>query len=77
MFRWTLVRFKGDEDIDGLVTGETSDEIDLLLPAAIHRTVKKSAITKGEIQDCSPMAEGLIRTPAELRELLAFLLSQK
>jgi hypothetical protein len=25
----------------------------------------------------SPMAEGLIRTPAELRDLLAFLLSQK
>jgi hypothetical protein len=47
----------------------------LLLPAGIHRTVKKSAITKREIQDRSPMAEGLIRTPAELRDLLAFLLS--
>jgi len=41
MFRWALVQFKDDEEIAGLVTGETSDEIDLLLPAGVHRTVKK------------------------------------
>jgi putative heme-binding domain-containing protein len=77
MFRWTLVRFKDDEEVAGLVTGETSDEIDLLLPAGIHRTVRKSAIASREIQDRSPMPEGMIQTPAELRDLLAFLLSQK
>jgi putative heme-binding domain-containing protein len=77
MFRWTLVQLKDDEDIAGLVTGETSDEIDLLLPAGVHRTIKKSAIAKREIQDRSPMPEGLIQTPAELRDLLAFLLSEK
>src|SRR5436190_4101375 len=31
MFRWTLVHLKDDEEIAGLVTGETGDEIDLLL----------------------------------------------
>jgi putative heme-binding domain-containing protein len=77
MFRWTLVRFKDDEEVAGLVTGETSDEIDLLLPAGVHRAVKKSDIAKREIQDRSPMPEGLIQTPAELRDLLAFLFSQK
>jgi len=77
MFRWTLVHFKDDEEIAGLVTGETSDEIDLLLPAGVHRAVKKSDIAKREIQDRSPMPEGLIQTPAELRDLLAFLLAQK
>ena len=51
--------------------------IDLLLPSAIHRTVRKNAIANREIQDRSPMPEGLIQTPAELRDLLAFLLSQK
>jgi putative heme-binding domain-containing protein len=77
MFRWTLVHFKDDEEVAGLVTGETSDEIDLLLPAGVHRAVKKSDIAKREIQDRSPMPEGMIQTPAELRDLLAFLLSQK
>jgi len=77
MFRWTLVRFKDDEEVAGLVTGETSDEIDLLLPAGVHRAVRKGDIAKREIQDRSPMPEGMIQTPAELRDLLAFLLSQK
>jgi putative heme-binding domain-containing protein len=77
MFRWTLVHLKDDEEIAGLVTGETSDEIDLLLPNGIHRAVRKSAISKREIQERSPMPEGLVQTPAELRDLLAFLLSQK
>ena len=77
MFRWTLVRFKDDEEVAGLVTGETSDEIDLLLPAGVHRAVRKGDIAQREIQDRSPMPEGMIQTPAELRDLLAFLLSQK
>lgn len=77
MFRWTLLQLKGDEEVAGLVTGETGEEIDLLLPAGVHRAVKKSDITKREIQDRSPMPEGLIQTPAEFRDLLAFLLSQK
>ncbi|MDB6038001.1 MAG: hypothetical protein JWM99_1842 [Verrucomicrobiales bacterium] len=77
MFRWTLVRLKDDEEVAGLVTGETSDEIDLLLPAGVHRAVRKSAIAGREIQDRSPMPEGLVQTPAELRDVLAFLLFQK
>jgi putative heme-binding domain-containing protein len=77
MFRWTLVRLKDDEEFAGLVTGETVDEIDLLLPAGIHRTVAKTNIAERQIQDRSPMPEGLIQTPDELRDLLAFLLSQK
>ena len=77
MFRWTLLQLKGDEEVGGLVTGETGEEIELLLPAGVRLAVKKSDITKREIQERSPMPEGLIQTPAELRNLLAFLLSQK
>lgn len=77
MFRWTLVRMKDEEEFAGLVTGETADEIDLLLPAGIHRTAAKNKIAERQIQDRSPMPEGLIQTPDELRDLLAFLLSQK
>jgi putative heme-binding domain-containing protein len=77
MFRWTLLRLKDDEEFGGLVTGETAEDLDLLLPAAVHRMVKKSDIVKREIQDRSPMPEGLIQTPEDLRDLLAFLVSQK
>jgi len=77
MFRWTLLRFKDDEAAAGLVIGETEDEIHLLLPAGLRQTVKKSDIAKREIQDRSPMPEGLIQTASEMRDLLAYLLLQK
>ncbi len=77
MFRWTLLRFKDGEDVAGLIIGETEDEIQLLLPAGVRQTVKKSDIAKREIQERSPMPEGLIQTTSELRDLLAYLLSQK
>lgn len=77
MFRWTLVRLKNEDGVAGLVTGETGDEIDLLLPAGIHRTLKKKDVVFRETQDRSPMPEGMIQTPAELRDLISFLLSQK
>ena len=67
MFRWTLVRFKDDEEVAGLVTGETSDEIDLLLPAGVHRAVRKGDIAKREIQDRSPMPEGMIQNQRNSR----------
>ena len=77
LFRWTLVQLKDEEEFAGLVTGETSDELDLLLPAGIHRVVRKTDLAKREVQNHSPMPEGLIQSPTELRDLLAFLLAQK
>ncbi len=77
MFRWTLLQFKDDETVAGLVIGETEDEVQLLLPAGVRRTVKKRDIAKREVQDRSPMPEGLIQTASELRDLLAYLLLQK
>ncbi len=60
----------------GGTTGETGEDIDLLLPAGVHRAVKKSHFARREIQERAPMKDGLIQTPAELRNLLAFLLSK-
>lgn len=77
MFRWTMVRLKDGDTFAGLVTSETADEIEFLLPAGMHRTVKKSDVVRREIQNRSPMPENLIQTPAELRDLLAFLLTLK
>jgi len=77
MFRWTMVRLKNNETFAGLITGETADQIEFLMPTGIRRTVKKSDVVQREIQNRSPMPENLIQTPDELRDLLAFLLTLK
>jgi putative heme-binding domain-containing protein len=75
IFRWTLVTTKDGTAVAGLVTGETGSEIELLLPAGVRQTVKKDEVAKREQQDRSPMPEGLIQTPDELRDLIAYLMS--
>ncbi len=77
IFKWTMVVKKDGEATAGLVIGETGAQIELLLPAAVRRTIKKDSILSREIQNRSPMPEGLIKTPAELRDLLAYLTGLK
>lgn len=77
IFRWTLVTKKDGTSLAGLITAETGAELELLLPAGVRQPLKKEDVAKREVQDRSPMPEGLIQTPAELRDLLAYLLSLK
>ncbi|MDR3401337.1 MAG: c-type cytochrome [Chthoniobacter sp.] len=77
LFRWTLAKLKNGDIVTGLVTSETGAELEFLLPAGVRRTVKKADVVARELQDRSPMPEGLIQNPAELRDLVAFLLGQK
>jgi putative heme-binding domain-containing protein len=76
IYRWTLLKLKDGDESSGLITGETATEIEVLLPSAVRRTILKSAIAVRELQNRSPMPEGLVRTPAEVGNLLAFFLSQ-
>jgi len=75
MFRWTSAKLKSGEIVNGLVTTETAGEVEFLFPAGIKRTFKKDDIVSREIQDRSPMPEGLIQTPDDLRDIIAFLLA--
>lgn len=77
IFKWTMVTKKDGDQIAGLITSETGADLELLLPSAIRETIKKSDIAKRELQERSPMPEGLIATPAELRDLLAYLVTLK
>ncbi len=77
LFRWSVLTLANGSTVTGLVVGETSSEIDVLLPAAVHQLVEKRDVTARRIEDRSPMPEGLIHTPDELRDLLSFLLTQK
>jgi putative heme-binding domain-containing protein len=75
IFKWTLVTKNDGGVVAGLITSESAAEIEIMLPAGIRQTIKKADIAKREQQDRSPMPEGLIQSPTELRDLLAFLTS--
>jgi len=76
-YRWTAFKLKDGDEVDGLVTSESAEMVEVLLPSAARRTVKKEDIAVRQLQNHSPMPEGLIQTPGELRDLLAFLGSLK
>ena len=61
--------------LTGLVLiSETADKIDLLLPDATRRTLAVAEVEQRRVQKTSPMPAGLVKTPAELGDLLAYLL---
>ncbi|MGC3969528.1 MAG: TIM barrel protein [Pirellulales bacterium] len=63
--------------LSGLVTVETGDHVELLLPDATRRTLAKKSIEERTVTALSPMPQGLVKTPDELRHLLAYLLSER
>lgn len=63
--------------LTGLVTGETAEAVELLLPDATRPTLYKKQIEERAATQLSPMPQGLIKTPAELRHLLSYLLSER
>jgi hypothetical protein len=44
------------------------------LPDATRKTIATADVELRKVQDISPMPAGLVKTPDELRDLLAFLL---
>ncbi len=77
VFKATLVITKDGKQSSGLVIGETGEKLELLLPDAKRVTFAKSDIEETKLQDLSPMPAGLVKQPEELRDLLAFLLSEQ
>jgi len=74
VFRATSFVLHDGKTLTGLVLGETSEKIDLLLSDATRKTIAVSDVEQRKIQDISPMPAGLVKTPDELSDLLAFLL---
>jgi putative heme-binding domain-containing protein len=77
VFRATHVELKSGQVLTGLVVSETADKLELLLPDTTRKTIAKSEIEERRILEQSPMPQGLVKTPEELRDLLAYLLSEK
>lgn len=76
VFRASLLVTTGGRQWTGLVVGETAKKLDLILADTNRKTLLKSQIEARKLVDTSPMPQGLVKTPAELRDLLAYLLSE-
>jgi putative heme-binding domain-containing protein len=63
--------------LTGLVTAESKDFVELLLPDARRTALAKQEIEERATTQLSPMPLGLVKTPGELRHLLAYLLSER
>ena len=74
-FRATTLTLTDGRVLTGLVVNETADALELLQPDATRKTVMKKEIEARKLSDQSPMPAGLVKTPDELKDLLAYLLS--
>jgi putative heme-binding domain-containing protein len=61
--------------LSGLVVEESPTQIVLLLPTAARQVVPLADVEQRALQPTSPMPTGLVKNPAELGDLLAYLLS--
>jgi putative heme-binding domain-containing protein len=75
VFRSTTVVTTGGRQVAGLVVHETAEQVELLLPDTTQQAIAKRDIESRTVTNVSPMPAGLVKTPAELRDLLAYLLS--
>jgi putative heme-binding domain-containing protein len=74
-FRATTLSLADGKVVTGLVVGETADALEVLLPDASRKTIPKKDVDARKVSELSPMPAGLVKAPAELRDLLAYLLS--
>jgi putative heme-binding domain-containing protein len=75
VFRATLFVLRDGKTLSGLVLSETSGKIELLMPDATRKTIPAADVEDRKLQDVSPMPAGLVKTPQELSDLLAYLLA--
>ena len=75
IFQATLIVTDDGRQHTGLVLGETAEKIDLLLTDTNRETIPKTEIDERKLLETSPMPQGVVKIPEELRDLLAFLLA--
>ena len=76
-FRATRVVTADGLVLTGLVTAESASEIELLLADTSRRKIAVVEIDERSVSELSPMPQGLVKTPQELADLLAYLLSDR
>ncbi|MBS0207883.1 MAG: c-type cytochrome [Planctomycetes bacterium] len=77
VFRATQVITTDGRQLSGLLVAETADKVELLLPDTKRVAINKSEIEERALQNLSPMPQGIVKQPSELRDILAYLLRGK
>ncbi|HND54315.1 MAG TPA: c-type cytochrome, partial [Pirellulaceae bacterium] len=76
VFKSTTIETTGGKLLTGLIVGETGDKVELLMSDTKKVTIAKSEIESRKPSDVSTMPQGVVKTPDELRDILAYILSQ-
>ena len=58
------------------MTTDTAEKVEMILSDTTKVTIAASDIEERKLQDLSPMPQGLVKTPQELRDILAYLLGE-
>jgi len=75
LFRATTVVTADGRSVTGLLAGETAERLELVVADGSRVSVPVAEIDERMVQDVSPMPAGMVRTPDELRDILAYLLA--
>lgn len=75
VFKSSLIVTNEGKTFTGLVVSETAEKLEMLLTDATRVSIPKSQIEERKPQETSPMPQGIVKSPDELRDLLAYLLS--
>jgi putative heme-binding domain-containing protein len=75
-FRGTVLNLANGLSLSGLVVSETAETVEVLQADATRKTIRKGEIEERSVSQVSPMPAGLVKAPQELRDLLAYLLSE-
>jgi len=77
LFRGTVLQTNDGNLFSGLVVNETADQLDMRMSDTTLKTFKKSDIKARKTEDRSPMPQGLVRTPDELQDVLAYVMRDR
>ena len=75
VFKSSVITTTDGKVITGLVVSETGDKLEVLLPDTKRVTINKSDIDERKLGDTSAMPPGVVKTVDELRDVIAYLLS--
>lgn len=75
VFKATTIVTTEGKSVTGLVVTETAEHVELLLPTTKKETIRKADIDERKPADVSAMPAGVVKTTDELRDVVAYLLS--
>jgi putative heme-binding domain-containing protein len=75
VFKSSTIETKEGKVLTGLIVSETGDKLELLLPDTKRVSLNKADIEARKHADISAMPAGIVKTPEELRDVIAYLLS--